>query len=55
MTHVDENSFETCKANEWFRACNLLSGFSPGELKLNKGRFKLISKQLAELQVQDLE
>jgi hypothetical protein len=53
--HVDYDSFETCRANEWFRPCNLLKGFSPGELKINKNRYNLISDQIQELSVDDLD
>ena len=55
LIHIDENAFETCNANEWFRACNLLNGFSPGELKINKSRFDLIQNQLSDLQILDLD
>lgn len=45
LMSVPEDEFETCEANEWFLACDLLEGFSPGELEINKSRFQTIQDQ----------
>ena len=51
MIHVYEDQFERSEASGWFLSCDLLDGFSPGEVlmtsQLSKEKMRGIRDQLA--------